>query len=367
MLVTPNGAMTQAPAKSSSANQGRRPRHSLEPPVDSLSRRTFVQSTAAAAATAALGASAATWTAKPAAAAGRGPFVPYGARSYFKRPVKGAAVDSARTQAFRSFMRSHPEQRDVAYPLINGLDGNTWGTPFAIGEAHHPVWRLTGDHDDKARRLVTRGFHAPEWLGRMLTGTDDSPLCVLDRASGFTMFCADARVVGPHLIEATAGAITYHRSNGLDHRNPRSNEPRNFTSRGRISDAMVIRRDLVRHGVQHGTDLGHVLHLFLVETSTSDGFRSPMVGAEHDKFGWGAEGERIAIAPSVDLSKRRLSPEALVIARTLQNHGCYIGDNSGSGSALKAQQENDFKPVWNGRLHQDSLRGITWDDFVVLR
>ena len=273
--------------------------------MDPLSRRTFVQSTAAAAATAALGASAATWAA-PAAA--RGPFVPYGARSYFKKPVTGAPVDAARTQAFRSFMRSHPEQRDVAYPLINGLDGNEWGTPFAIGEQHHPVWRLTGDHDKKARRLATRGFHAPDWLGRMLTGTDDSPLCVLDRASGFTMFCANARVVGPHLIEATAGAITYHRSNGLDHRNPRSNEARNFTSRGRISDAMVIRRDLVKHGVRHDTDLGHVLHLFLVETNTSDGFRSPMVGAEGDKFGWGAEGERIAIAPSVDLTRAPALP-----------------------------------------------------------
>src|SRR5688500_10953158 len=101
--------------------------------MDHLSRRTFVQSTAAAAATAALGTSA-TWTAPAAAAAGRGPFVPYSARSYFKRPIKGAPVDSARTQAFRSFMRSHPEQRDWAYPVINGLDGNMWGTPFAIGD-----------------------------------------------------------------------------------------------------------------------------------------------------------------------------------------------------------------------------------------
>ena len=189
-----NGPMTQTPAKPSSSHPGRRAYAVSEPPVDPLSRRTFVQSTAAAAATAALGASAATWAA-PAAA--RGPFVPYGARSYFKKPVTGAPVDAARTQAFRSFMRSHPEQRDVAYPLINGLDGNEWGTPFAIGEQHHPVWRLTGDHDKKARRLATRGFHAPDWLGRMLTGTDDSPLCVLDRASGFTMFCANARVVGP--------------------------------------------------------------------------------------------------------------------------------------------------------------------------
>ena len=80
----------------------------------------------------------------------------------------------------------------------------------------------------------------------------------------------------------------------------------------------------------------------------------------------GAEGERIAIAPSVDLTRRGLSPEALVIARTLQNYGCYIGDNAGSGSRLKAEQESAAHPVWDGRLGMDSLRGLTWDDFVVL-
>jgi hypothetical protein len=56
-----------------------------------------------------------------------------------------------------------------------------------------------------------------------------------------------------------------------------------------------------------------------------------------------------------------------VIARTLQRRGCYIGDNSGSASALKAQQENCRRPLWRGRLKADSLHGISWDDFVVLR
>ena len=60
---------------------------------------------------------------------------------------------------------------------------------------------------------------------------------------------------------------------------------------------MVIRKDLVRHGVRHDTDLGHVLHLFLVETDSSRGFCHPMVGEESDKSGFGAEGERLAIDP----------------------------------------------------------------------
>ncbi len=331
-----------------------------------LTRRNFLRSSAAAAA--ALGASAGTWAAPEAAfAAGKRPFLAYRPASYFRRPVSGAAVDRERTRAFRSFMRTHPEQRKFTYPRINGVGGNRWGTAYAMGTANDPIWRLTGDNDERSRRLEVRGFHAPEWLGKMLTGTNDSPLCVIDRASGFTMFCANAEVVGDHLIKARSGAITYHSSNGLDHRHRNSNDARNFTSRGRISDAMVIRKDLVRYGIANNTDLGHVLHMFLVETRTSDGVRGPMVGAEKGKYGFGAEGERIAIAPSVDLSKRRLSPAALVIARTLQNYGCYFGDNAGSGSCLKAEQENSARPVWNGMLRNDSLRGLTWSDFVVLR
>lgn len=329
-----------------------------------LSRRTFLRTSTMAAAA---GVAAGTWAAEPAHAARRRPFLAYGRDSYFRSSVRGAQIDHRRTRAFRRFMKEHPEQRDYSYPRINGVEGNEWGVAYAMGNAGDPVWRLTGDHDEKARRLERRGFHAPEWLGDMLTGTDDSPLCVIDRASGFTMFCANAEVVGHRVIRATAGAITYHRSNGLDHRNPHSDSRRNFTSRGRISDAMLIRKDLVRHGIRHHTDLGHVLQMFLVETRTSDGFRSPMVGAEHGKFGFGAEGERIAIAPWVDLTKRDLSPEGLVIARTLKRHGCYIGDNSGSASCLKAEQENDTRRVWNGRLGRDALSGISWDDFVVLR
>jgi len=69
----------------------------------------------------------------------------------------------------------------------------------------------------------------------------------------------------------------------------------------------------------------------------------------------------------VNLTTRGLSPAGLVIARTLQRYGCYIGDNAGKESTLKAEQETPTHPVWNGRLTQDSLAGLRWDDFVVLR
>jgi hypothetical protein len=292
-------------------------------------------------------------------------YVPYSRNSFFKSRVKGAPVNHERTREFHHFMATYPDQRLVHHPRIDGVDGNDWGTVFAVGQHHNPVWRLTGDVQEEVSRLRHRGFHAPAWLGRKLTGTSDSPFCVMDLVSGITVFGTGARHGGLHTISVSSAALTHHNSNGLDRRNPRSNDQRNFSSRGRISDAMVIRHSLVKRGIRHHDDLGHVLHLFLCETSTRAGFCNPMVGNESGNFGWGAEGERIAIAPHVDLTKRKLSPAAMVIARTLQTYGCYIGDNSGSTSAFKA--EISRRPVWRGMLHADSLHGIHWNDFVVVK
>lgn len=335
---------------------GRRP----TPP--SLSRRTFLAGSAG-------GALAASASSPAGAQTARAPYVPYSPNSYFKSRVTGRKVDVEATSRFRAFMASFPDQQDVAYPQISGTGTNQWGTAWVRGTPSHPVWKIRTIEEASSRQnsvLRVRGFRAPRWLPDVITGTSDSPLCVMDVASGFTVFCTGVELVGDHLIDVKSAGVTHHASNGLDHRNTRSNDPRNFTSRGRISDAMVIRRDLIDHGIKYGTDLGHVLHLFMVETSTAAGFRHPMVGAESGKSGFGAEGQRLAIRADLDLTTKKLSPAGLVIARTLQTRGCYIGDNAGSASAFKAEQESENRPVWGGRLHQETLRHLTWDDFVVL-
>lgn len=295
------------------------------------------------------------------------PFLPYTPGSYYKSLASAQVIDTALTASFRHFMSTFAGQAGVAFPIINGTNGNLWGTPYALGAASDPVWTLTGTVDPKAVILKTQGFHAPSWLGTALTGTSDSPFCVQDTANGFTVFGTKATQTGPNVISIGGSAgITYHSSNGLDARNPASDDARNETSRGRISDAMVIRKAAVDWAIANNTDLGHVLHMFMVETDSSKGFMSPMVGFESGKNGWGAEGQRLAIDPSVDLTTRGLSPAGLVVARTLQVHGCYIGDNAGNGSTLKAEQETKAHPVWNGELGPNSLQGVTWGDFNAL-
>lgn len=333
--------------------------------MSSFSRRDFIRSAVAVATVGALGPR---LGASPAYGGTTVPFLPYSADSFFKSTVVGAPIDAARTAAFRTFMSSFPGQMGTPYPYINGIGASKWGTAYAEGASTDPVWKLTGVMSSLCDTLRTQGFHAPEWFGQQLSGTTDSPFTVIDRASGFTVFGGKAYLAGSYLINVGSAGITYHSSNGLDRRNPATNDKRNFTGRGRLSDAMAIRRDLVDQGIATNTGLGHALHLFLVATNASDGFCHPMVGTEtRHTDGWGAEGERLAISPDVDLTKRGLSPAALVVARTLQQHGCYIGDNAGTASALKAEQTSVTRNPWAGLdFDKKCLAGVSWNDFVVL-
>jgi hypothetical protein len=323
----------------------------------SLSRRQFI---AAAASAPILARTAGTASAETVA-----PFLPYTADSFYRNPIVGAPIDTVATPAFHTFMETHPDQRSVPHPLIRGVGGNKWGTVYAEGTATDQVWLLTGTVATKCAILRTQGFRAPSNFGARLTLTSDSPFCVVDRVNGYTVFGTQAKVVAPGVISVASAGITYHSSNGLDYRNPRTTDPRNFTSRGRISDAMVIRKDLMDAAVANNGDLGHVLHLFLVETKTTEKFCHPMVGAESGKYGFGAEGLRFGIRPDLNVEALALSPYGKVLARTLQRYGCYSGDNAGSASSLKAQQDSSAYPVWGSSLNKDALKGIKWSDWVV--
>lgn len=339
-----------------------------DPPMSCtpLSRRALIRSAAVAG-------SAATVTSRalvpPASAVTTTPILPYGATSYFRTPITAQPVDEARTAAFRSFMRTHPDQKRISYPVITGMDGNQWGTTTHVSSATDPVWRLANPRKE-TQVLAAQGFHMSDDVAqRVPTGTQDRPFLVVDPIFGYSVFCADVVPdVRTRTISVSASAIFHHSSNGLDRRNPRSSDSRNWNSRGRIPDALTIRPDLLHAAISGGTGLGHVLQMFFVETLTSAGFVHPMTGTERDKFGWGAEGDRIAIRSTVDLRARGLTDAALAVARTLQTHGAYLGDNSGSSTTLKgAQTTPTYNPYAGTNLSPTCLRALTWDDFVVVK
>lgn len=324
-----------------------------------FTRRSFLGLTAATAAVPFL-----PGLASPAEAAGA--YLPYTADSFFRSRADVLPVNAGRTDAFRAFMGTHPDQRAISWPKVN-MNAN-WAMSYHVGSAADPVWKLTGGNTGTAKLKVTQtqGFHMADAVAATFpTGTQDRPGVMIDPVFGYTVQFADAVVnKATRTIQVSNAGIMWHTSNGLDYRNPASSDPRNFTSRGRVIDAMVVRRDLLDQAVTAGTGLGHVLHMFFVETRSADGFRSPMVAAEGGQAGWGAEGERLRISPTVNLAARGLTGAALALARTLQEHGTYLGDNSGSSSQIKASQAG----VYTGtNLTTDAFKGkISWRDFEVV-
>lgn len=300
--------------------------------------------------------------AAPAAGTDTGPLIPYTPGSYLTSTP--GAIDATLTAQMRTFIAAN--NKGLSYPKLNGLGSNKWGMVYREGQAADPIWKLTGTVPTKVAFLATTGFHAPADLCSSITGTSDSPLIVMDVASGFTVAAQKASCTAtPNVLHVGAAGAFYHTSNGLDGKRPESTDKRNLASRGRIPDSMVIRKDRLDWAVANGTDLGYVLEIFWPETSSAAGFRFPMTGAEGSKTGWGAEGQRISIDPTVDLSTRNCTPYAYTIALTLQRHGAYIGDNAGGAAAFKMEQDSAGHPVWRGAVKQSELAGcVSWSDFV---
>lgn len=293
-----------------------------------------------------------------------GPFIAYTADSFFRTPLPTGdvpvAADSDTGIAF------HKSGEPAPWPRIRGVGGNVWGMPYAMGTAADPMWKLVPAGGPKGLwpKLLADGFHAPTVFIDTLTGTADSPLVVIDRAQGITIWAYQARKGStPGTIVVTNFGVFEHHSNGLDRRNPGSDSTRNERSRGVIPDSMLIRHDLLAaalDGASGGT-LGHVLEMFTMASDSSKGHVSPMVGSEGGKTGYGAEGQRIRVKESWT-PPPGANPVGVVIARTLQRYGAYIGDNSGSGSGFKTEQGRTFPG-----LTADVLQGVvTWDDFEYL-
>jgi hypothetical protein len=298
-----------------------------------------------------------------------GPCLGYTAGAYLcSQP---GAIDSAKTTAMRDFLTA----RGRNFPSLNGVSGNSWGMAYAVGTASDPVFHLTGSVPSKvAPQLVDIGFHAPQNFADRLTGTSDSPFVVVDEAQGITVMATKASKVDATTINVGAAGYFTHGTNGLDDRRPESNCKSLGkvceVSRGRIPESMLVTAAEFAVARANHTGLGHVLEMFWPETDSAAGFKLPMVGAEGSKYGWGSEGQRVALDPSLNIVDRPgCTDSADVIVRTLQQNGAYIGDNAGGTSwVIKLEQNSAADPVASAEfssLSQTELSGcVTAADFV---
>jgi hypothetical protein len=201
----------------------------------------------------------------------------------------------------------------------------------------------------------------------MPTGDQDRLLVVYDPIFGYVAQFADAAVGPNNTITASNAGIMFWDSNCLDYRNPLSDDQRNFTSRGRIVPAMQVPPEWLQSAISNGTGLGYTMHWFFVENDSTfqPPFVHPMISDESGGDGWGPEGVRLRIDPAVDLATRGLTPGCLAIARTMQENGAYVGDNSGSVTQIKLGHPDQY-PASMG-LSTNCFSGkISWSDFQVV-
>lgn len=226
-----------------------------------------------------------------------------------------------------------------------------WGMPVYRSSASDPLVQLTsGGH--------TVRFHIP--TGARPMSANDAALTVIDPTTNQVVGLFGAHVSGGKWSVSGLSRYRYS-SNGIAGGLPGGRKA-NFGHRGIPASVPAVTKAEIRRGA-----IRHRLEIYWHETAaaTPEGPSAyfPMTGSESGKTGVVPEGAVIRIKPSVDLKQLHLSRAAYVIARALQKYGAVVGDNSGQGNSLKLQGNTS----WTGILNKDSLKSISWSDFVFVK
>jgi hypothetical protein len=228
------------------------------------------------------------------------------------------------------YLRTGPESGRGCLTLA-GAGHSHWGQPVYEARPSDPQYDVEGLSEplpELERLRIPEGAQS----GR----NTDNNMTIYDRGRGYVVALSGAQYDPDRDVWSADGAtVTYLDSNGLHVDTGRSDDPRNRGShRGNNGATMAVELDDVLAGT-----IGHVLKASS-GPEVADRYVFPMVGSDGDyqgsDLGVPPQGLRLRIKPSIDLDEQDLDPEALVIARALQDYGFYIGDSGGT-TALKLQ------------------------------
>jgi hypothetical protein len=246
--------------------------------------------------------------------------------------------------------------------LAGATDSGEWGMPT--------YWAGPKAKTYDVRNNCSQG-QPPEFdhvripRGAEADPTSDAAMTVYDRDAGRVYGLFHARYDRSADVWSSCGGTVYYLgSNGLHGDLAASNQPRNRGHRGLPPSTWAV-----RYGEVDARRLNHVLKISVNTTKCTHVF--PMVGNECGTTAAyaPAEGTRIRIKPSVDLSRLNLSPAEMTVARALQRYGAVIGDQTGGPVVLKL--ENTIAAgrgfLWKGVLQPESLRPIPLGYFEVIK
>jgi hypothetical protein len=275
-------------------------------------------------------------------------FRPFTASSYWNTKLSPTAPVDMNSSAYIEDSRD-PSHTQGYLRLTGAPDtSQSYTTPVYWARPTDPLYTLTPRRNGEPVRV-----HIPEHATPASGG--DAQMTIIDLSLDQVVGVNGASY-HPGRNRWTVGSTDRYMisSNGLSKQVPGHDDERNFGHRGVPASARVVRVDEVRGG-----RIDHRLECYWWATAPAHHW--PLSGHETGKGGLVPEGIVIRIKPSVDLTERGLSSPALVIARALQDYGCLIGDNSGSGNRLKLERD---EAAWRRLgLTYDALASLPWVDW----
>jgi hypothetical protein len=250
--------------------------------------------------------------------------------SWWNTPLPAAVPLDPNGDKILHYMRTAPQSGGGCLRLAGAGNGK-WGTPIYWARPADPTYDVQGVVNGPPElhhlRIPARAEPADN---------NDGSMTIYDLQRGYVVALTNARYHSwNNTWTASGGTVTYLKSNGLAAATGRSDDPRNRgTHRGNNGATMAAQYNEVHAGA-----IRHVLKVALGPEASSR-YVFPMVGSDGGYHGSSPavppEGLRLRIKPSVDLNQLGLSGQALVIARSLQRYGFYLGDSGGS-TALKLE------------------------------
>jgi hypothetical protein len=257
------------------------------------------------------------------------PLRAFTADSWWNTPLPSEAPSNPRAAEILRYMQTADEAGEGCLRLA-GTESSSWGQPVYWAEPGDPTYDVAVKGRQRPPEL--RDLRIPR--SAAAAPNNDGSMTVFDVDRGYAVAFTEAHYDPNTRGWSTTGAtVTYLGSNGLDVRTGQASDERNIGShRGNNGADMMVRIDEVAAGL-----IAHVLKVASgPEVSARHVF--PMVGSDGSSTNPAAppQGLRFRIKPSVDLDAMRLAPQALVIAKALQQFGFYIGDSAGV-TALKVE------------------------------
>jgi hypothetical protein len=248
---------------------------------------------------------------------------------------------------------THPDSRRWIRALARvtrGVPLRLTGLPESSPDQAHPVYFST-KHDPLYRIRPDRGptvtIHIPRWA--VASEADSPKMTVIDRSTDQGVGLAGAVF---HRDRWRAAGVDRYALSSEGLAESLGGTEGNVGHRGATTVLKALRLEEVLLD-----PVARRAQCFVPPKLVGRDAVWPMTGSDGDRRDGIPEGIVLRIRPSVDLAAGRLSPDALVVARMLQDYGCMVSDGGAPHAATLRLARADWTAT---SLHADALSSIGW-------